>query len=88
MANYYKDFLKWDDYPEWSKNRITYFDDVNKIEKMIDENKYWIEYHNNRCNYISVVAHKERVIILQKLLDELDINRQVPNFNNHEQFGS
>ena len=48
--NYYKDGLPGDisGYPQWSQDRMTFFNDLVVIDAIINENKSWVKYYEIR----------------------------------------
>jgi len=64
-------------YPEWFKNRMTYQEDEMLLKMLIKENENWIKYYKIRKNFSNVVLHKERILELEELLNNLDENCKI-----------
>jgi len=77
--NYYKDGLPGDisGYPQWSQDRMTFFNDLVVIDAIINENNSWVKYYEIRGDIKNIVLHKERILEMEKQKNILREKREI-----------
>lgn len=74
--------------PQWSQNKLHWFQVKTEFDALIEENRAWIRYFEAREQYALVVLFKERILVLEKAWSDFGksceappLNSVVPNFH-------